>query len=107
MISSSPSAARRRASAARTASGSLRISLRSSIALVPSVLLARSCGRLGGPARPLARVGLHELGDVLRIAPDDHVRRHDRAGEAAVANRVQHVLPGLLADVEVGTVGAL
>src|SRR3954454_3992476 len=99
MISSSPSAARRRASAARTASGSFRISLRSSMRL-PASLVAEQPLLLAGVPR-------YELGHVLGVAPHHDVGRHDRAGEAAVANRVEHVRGRLLADVEVRPVRAL
>ena len=48
-----------------------------------------------------ARVLGDELGDGLGLLADDDVLRHDRAGEAAVADRVEHVLLGLDPLVEV------
>ncbi len=42
----------------------------------------------------------------LRFGADDDVLRHDRAGEAAVADRVEDLRVLLLAEVEVGAVGA-
>src|SRR5690242_11268362 len=96
-VSANPSP--RRASAALTASGSRRISLRSRTADLPLLLLR---GRGLGP-----RVLRHEGRHVLGFLAHHHVRRHDRAGEAAVANCEEHVLHALLAEVEVGAVRAL
>src|SRR5436305_6433657 len=89
----------RRASAAFTPSGSRRMSLRSRTADLPLALLRRRRLRAG--------VLRHERGHLLRVLPNHHVRRHDRALEAAVAAREQHVLHALLAEVEIGTVRAL
>ena len=47
-----------------------------------------------------------KLGDRLRVVADDDVLGHDRAREAAVADRVEHLFDVLLADVEVRPVGA-
>ena len=104
-------AAPRRASAALTPSGSCRISLRSSVP---------ACGSLAATGRPAAgrRPGLAGLGDggLLALVPaflatnaatasascaDHDVLGHDRAGEAAVADRVEHLVRGLVALVEV------
>ena len=96
----------RRASAARTPSGSRRMSLRSSTAaLAPGARSPRSpatpaaasrtgppasCGRRRGRVGALARV-LRDRNAATssRVAPDDDVLRHDRPGEAAVADRVE------------------
>ena len=48
-----------------------------------------------------------EVGDQLGVPAHHDVRRHDLAREAAVADREQHVVPALLADVEVRPVGDL
>ena len=111
--SSTSPAAPRRARAALTPSGSLRISLRSSVAPpVPSAARAPVVPPLGGrQARRalgrLARVLGDELGDRLRVTADDDVLRHDRAGEAAVADRVEDLVLGLLALVQVRAGDAL
>src|SRR5436305_345283 len=60
---------------------------------------------LGGRLR--GRVALEEQRLALGVLAHVHVRGHDRAGEAAVAYRVEHVLAGLLAHVEVRSVAAL
>src|SRR4051812_24122953 len=49
----------------------------------------------------LARVRRDEAGDQLRLMTDGDVLRHRAGGEAAVADRVEHVLVLLLALVEV------
>ena len=62
-------------------------------------------GRPGGQARWLRRVASGVLGDELRdglrVLADDDVLRHDRAREPAVADRVEHLVLGLPAGVEV------
>src|SRR4051794_2697653 len=107
----------RRASAARTPSGSRRICRRSSTGGLAALLRdGRLRAGLGAGAAlrrrgrlVLAAAGVlgQERGDVLCLAPDDDVLRHDRAGEAAVADRVEDGVDVLLADVEVRPVDAL
>src|SRR3954447_19721826 len=97
--SSSRSAARRRSKAARAASGSRRSSFRSSTGRRPPEWLLRRGLR--------ARVALEEDRHVAGVLAGHDVRGHDRAGEAAVADRVQNILARFLADVEVRAVGAL
>src|SRR3712207_2480680 len=101
-----PPGTRRRSRPSRTASGSSRISLRSSTGRPAARLLARArrlaalrrrflgLVRLG---RLAAGVALDEQRHVLGVAADDDVRGHERAGEAAVADREQHVVAVLLA----------
>ena len=57
--------------------------------------------------RPSRAVLLEELGDCVGLLAHDDVRRHDRAGEAAVADGEQHVVAWHLARVEVRAVRAL
>src|SRR4051794_3066346 len=61
----------------------------------------------GIPLLGLAGAGVEEGSDLLGVLADHHVGRHDRAGEAAVANGEEHVVPLDLALVEVRAVGAL
>ena len=98
----------RRASAARTASGSRRISLRSSTQGGYPPRRSRP-GRRASPgvAGALARVLGEELRDLARLLPGDDVLGHDRAGEATVLDRVDDVVDVLLAVVEVRAVLAL
>src|SRR5215216_5910664 len=86
---------RRRASADRTGSGSRRIAFRSSTARVCRLVGAGRLGRAG------AGVLRDERRDLLRVLAGDDVLRHRARGEAAVLDRVHHVLLGLLALVEV------
>ena len=51
-----------------------------------------------------ARVLGQERGDVVGLPADHDVLGHDRAGEAAVADRVEHAVGRLAADVEVRAV---
>ena len=89
----------RRASAVRTASGSRRISLRSSTA---SEATRGRLRRAAGPAY-FAR----NSATLRASCAGDEVLGHDRAGEAAVLDREEDVLDGLLAVVEVRAVDAL
>src|SRR4051794_8079422 len=102
---------RRRASAARTGSGSRRIAFRSSIARggllrVWGLLGARRRvrRRLLGPGRLAAGVLREELRDLLRVLARDDVLRHRARREAAVLDGVQHVVGALGALVEVRAV---
>ena len=64
--------------------------------------MEKCCSRRGSaPLRRLAGVRGDELGDRLGLGADDDVLRHDRAGEAAVLDRIEGVLEALLALVEV------
>src|SRR5688500_8961962 len=85
----------RRASPSRAGCWSSRICLRSSIA-TPSVVLAAAARVLG-----------EEVRDGLGFLAGHDVGRHDRAREAAVADREQSVVAIHLADVEVRPVRAL
>src|SRR5829696_4471918 len=52
----------------------------------------------------LARLLLDELGERLGLRAGDDVLRHRTRGEAAVANRVEHAVLGLLTLIEARTV---
>ena len=110
---SSRSASPRRASASRAESGSSRSCRRSSTRGRYCPLRGAAAGVgarvdvLAGLPCVLPRVLGHERGHRLRVLAHDDVRGHDRAGEAAVADRVEDVGAVLLADVEVRAVGAL
>src|SRR3954447_14919737 len=95
----------RRASAARTASGSRRISLTSSTKRRGRARLARARALRG--RRLAARVLRQEVGDLLGVFADHDVLGHDRAGAAAVADRIEDLVGLLLALVEVRAVDAL
>src|SRR5680860_744107 len=98
--SAATGASPRRARAARTPSGSARIAFRSST--------RTASRRQPGRSRALsARVLVEEVGERLGILAGHDVRRHDRPGEASVADRVEDVVASHLAHVEVGAVGAL
>src|SRR5215211_3100052 len=95
----------RRASADFTPSGSSRMRRRSSTAaLLAGRVLAR--GRVA-PLGLAPRVLRQELRDVLGVLAGRDVLGHDRAGEAAVADRVEHAVDVLAAHVEVRAVGVL
>src|SRR5688572_14488746 len=55
----------------------------------------------------LPRVLVEELRHSPGLVADHDVRRHDRPGEAAVADREEGVVPAHVAGVEVRAVGAL
>src|SRR3954468_15576272 len=106
--SSSMRAARsgdRRASALLTASGSWRV------ARGARPIAGQAFGEtpFGGP--PLGSLGAgvlrEELGHGLGFLPDHDVLGHDRAREAAVADRVENLVDLFLARVEVRAVDAL
>src|SRR5918994_1637400 len=98
----------RRASESRAGWGSSRIRLRSSTATPAPALLALAAGRrVVRPAVRLAGVLLDEVRDRLGLGAGHDVGGHDRPGEPAVADREQHVVPVLLAHVEVRAVRAL
>ena len=95
----------RRASAARAPSGSSRMRLRSSTrpagAGSPRYFVDSLISGADDVLRFLAGVGLQEVGDLFGLLADDDVLGHDRAGESAVADRVEDVFVFLLALVEV------
>ena len=61
----------------------------------------------GASSTSVPEYSLDEPGDRLGVLADDDVLGHDRPGEAAVADREDRVLVGLLALVEVRALGAL
>ena len=93
------------ASAARAGSGSSRICLRSSVApRLPPATGPRSSSSppgAGGLTTSCPAYLATNAATFVGVVADDDVLGHDRAGEAAVADRVDHVGHRLLALVEV------